>query len=269
MSTPALFNDFTQLHHRWGWFLALGILLVVLGIVALVYTPAATLASVLVLGWLMFFSGIVEAVHAFHARGWGGVLLHVAGGALGILIGLLVVTHPIAGALAWTATAAFALGRPRGTGLEAVSAEGGGSPAAAALLATAVLYAAFWLRLRRASGGGPTPPWKWVLFAVVNLIGSAAIVGLFTGGAADPDVLLAGLAMQIVLVPLVGVAAYRDLYDHFDDWRERRAQAPAAVSADTELATDEVLLPEDAPELTVAVEEPQEVEEPPPPPPPE
>src|SRR5207248_10806627 len=99
MSTPALFP---QLHHRWGWFLALGILLIVLGTIALVYTPAATLASVLVLGWLMFFSGIVEAVHAFHARGWGGVLLHVAGGALGIFIGLLVVSHPVAGALAWT-----------------------------------------------------------------------------------------------------------------------------------------------------------------------
>ena len=63
-----------------------------LGIIALAYTPAATLASVLGLGWLMFFSGIVEAVHAFHARRWGGVLLHIAGGALGILIGCFVVT---------------------------------------------------------------------------------------------------------------------------------------------------------------------------------
>src|SRR5437868_14455928 len=93
MSTPDLLTDFGRLHHRWRWFLVLGMLLLVLGIVALVYTPAATLASVLVLGWLIFFSGIVEAVHAFHARGWGGVLLHVRGGALGILIGLLVVTH--------------------------------------------------------------------------------------------------------------------------------------------------------------------------------
>jgi uncharacterized membrane protein HdeD (DUF308 family) len=50
----------------------------------------------------MFFSGIVEGVHAFQARGWGGVLLHVTGAALGIFIGLLVVTHPVAGALAWT-----------------------------------------------------------------------------------------------------------------------------------------------------------------------
>lgn len=102
MSAPALFADFDQLHRRWGWFLVLGIVLIVLGIIALVYTPAATLASVLVLGWLMFVSGIVEAVHAFQARGWGGALLHIVGGALGILIGLLVMTHPVAGALAST-----------------------------------------------------------------------------------------------------------------------------------------------------------------------
>jgi len=32
----------------------------------------------------------------------GGVLLHVLGAVLGILVGLIVVTHPVAGALAWT-----------------------------------------------------------------------------------------------------------------------------------------------------------------------
>ncbi len=94
--------DLEYLGHRWGWFLVLGMLLIVLGIIALVYTPAATIASVLVLGWLIFLSGILEAVHAFQDRGWGGALLHVVGGVLGILIGLLVVTHPVAGALAWT-----------------------------------------------------------------------------------------------------------------------------------------------------------------------
>lgn len=102
MATTRIPVHFDHLGNRWGWFLVLGILLIVLGISALVFTPAATLASVLILGWLMFFSGIVEAVHAFHARGWGGVLLHVAGAALGILVGLLVVTDPLAGALAFT-----------------------------------------------------------------------------------------------------------------------------------------------------------------------
>jgi uncharacterized membrane protein HdeD (DUF308 family) len=50
----------------------------------------------------MVFSGMVEAVHAFQVRGWGGVFLHLVAGIAGVLIGLLIVTHPIAGALAWT-----------------------------------------------------------------------------------------------------------------------------------------------------------------------
>ena len=68
MVTPRFPINIEDLGHKWGWFLVLGILLILLGIASLVYTPA-TLASVLVLGWLMFFSGIVEAVHAFQARG--------------------------------------------------------------------------------------------------------------------------------------------------------------------------------------------------------
>ena len=102
MAIPAPLADLEHLHHRWGRLLALGILLIVLGVVALTFIPAATLGSVLVLGWLMIASGIVEAVYAFHTRGWGGVFLHLLGAVLGILLGLLVVTHPIAGALAWT-----------------------------------------------------------------------------------------------------------------------------------------------------------------------
>jgi len=102
MSTPLLITGFEHLRRNWGWFLTLGILLIVLGVIALMYTPAATLGTVLFLGWVMLFSGVVEAVHAFQARRWQGVALHLAGGALGILVGLLVVTHPVAGAVAYT-----------------------------------------------------------------------------------------------------------------------------------------------------------------------
>lgn len=102
MATSPLFVDFETSRHRWGWYLALGIGLVILGVIALLLTPAATLATVLVLGWLLVISGIIECVHAFQMRRWGGVFLHLVGGILGVLVGLLVVTHPVAGALAWT-----------------------------------------------------------------------------------------------------------------------------------------------------------------------
>jgi uncharacterized membrane protein HdeD (DUF308 family) len=102
MACTPLFYDLEKLHRRWGWFLLLGIVLILLGTVALVITPAATLGTVLVLGWLLVISGVVETIQAFRMRGWGGIFLHLLAGILGVFIGLLVVTHPVAGALAWT-----------------------------------------------------------------------------------------------------------------------------------------------------------------------
>src|SRR6267154_6703092 len=102
MATTVMVLGVEELRHKWGWFLALGVALIVLGVIALGMIPVATFAAVMVLGWLLVFSGIVEAVHGFQVHRWGGMFLHLAGGVLGVLIGLLIVTHPVAGALAWT-----------------------------------------------------------------------------------------------------------------------------------------------------------------------
>ncbi|SRR5258708_1713501 len=102
MSTRELLFEFGSLHRESGWLLVLGIIMVVLGIVAFIIAPAATIGTVLILGWVLVVSGIVETVQAFRVRRWGGFFLHLIGGALGVLVGLLIVTHPVAGALAWT-----------------------------------------------------------------------------------------------------------------------------------------------------------------------
>jgi len=102
MAITVLFYDLDTLRDRWGWLLALGILMVVLGTIALFLMPAATIGTVMVLGWLLVVSGIFEGVHAFRVRSWGGLFLHLIAGILGVLVGLLVVTHPALGALGWT-----------------------------------------------------------------------------------------------------------------------------------------------------------------------
>ena len=102
MVTAPFMHEVDVLGRKWGWLLALGIVMIVLGIVALTRVGIATAAAVMVLGWLMVISGIVEFVHAFHVQGWGGVFLHLIGGVLGVVVGLMVVTYPLAGALAWT-----------------------------------------------------------------------------------------------------------------------------------------------------------------------
>jgi uncharacterized membrane protein HdeD (DUF308 family) len=102
MVTTALLSDLDTLRHKWGWLFALGIAMVALGTIALFIIPYATIGTVLVLGWLLVISGIFEAIHAFRIRSWGGLFLHLIGGVVGILVGLLVVTHPLLGALGWT-----------------------------------------------------------------------------------------------------------------------------------------------------------------------
>lgn len=102
MTTNASLLEIGGVQHKWGWLLVLGISMVVLGTIALFITPAATIGTVLVLGWLLVVSGVVETIQSFRMRKWGGIFIHLIGGVLGVLVGLLIVTHPVAGALAWT-----------------------------------------------------------------------------------------------------------------------------------------------------------------------
>src|SRR6195256_6272673 len=101
VASPLLF-ELEEVRQRWGCLLFLGIVMEVLGTIALFIMPAATIGTVLVLGWLLVFSGIMETIQAVRERKSGGLFLHLIGGILGLLVGLLVVTHPVAGAVAWT-----------------------------------------------------------------------------------------------------------------------------------------------------------------------
>lgn len=70
MVTTPLLMEVEALRREWGWLLALGIAMIALGFVALLRIPVATVAAVMVLGWVMVISGVVEAIHAFRMRGW-------------------------------------------------------------------------------------------------------------------------------------------------------------------------------------------------------
>jgi uncharacterized membrane protein HdeD (DUF308 family) len=102
MPTTSFLLDPDSARRRWGWLLVLGILMIGLGTIAFIIMPAATLGTVLVLGWLLVVSGVFEAIQAIRERKSGGFFLHLLGSVIGLLVGFLVVTHPVAGALAWT-----------------------------------------------------------------------------------------------------------------------------------------------------------------------
>jgi uncharacterized membrane protein HdeD (DUF308 family) len=79
--------------HRLG-VAVLGVVLILVGCAALAAAALTTLLTVLLLGWFLVIGGVVQAVHAFWSRPWGGVLAHLVGGVLSLVVGLLVVTRP-------------------------------------------------------------------------------------------------------------------------------------------------------------------------------
>ena len=96
--------DLEAVRKRRGWFMALGILLIVLGMIA-IGAPAATGVAVnLLIGWLLVISGIAHGVHAFRASGWRGGLVQILCGLLYLGVGIMMITNPIAGLLALTMT---------------------------------------------------------------------------------------------------------------------------------------------------------------------
>ena len=94
---------------EWGWFLALGLGLIVLGALAIIYEEIATLASISALGVFLIIAGIMQLAAAVFARGAGHVVLYLLFGALEVLVGLVVFAHPVAGALIVTLTLAVYL----------------------------------------------------------------------------------------------------------------------------------------------------------------
>ena len=54
------------------------------------------------LGWLMIFAGVVEAIHAFWKKEWGGLFLNLLVGVLYVVVGLMVLANPKATAVTLT-----------------------------------------------------------------------------------------------------------------------------------------------------------------------
>jgi uncharacterized membrane protein HdeD (DUF308 family) len=91
-----------NLRRRWGWFLALGIFLIVVGVLAIQRPVVATLTVVEVLGFLLVFGAGAEIVSSFFARCWGGFFLHLLTGLLYLFIGAVLLEKPGLAAAGYT-----------------------------------------------------------------------------------------------------------------------------------------------------------------------
>src|SRR5262249_673866 len=90
------------LRATWGWLLALGIVYVIAGFVALGSVVMATVASVLVVGVMMIVAGVAEIISAWQCKGWGRFLLWALLGLLYIVAGFFTFENPLLAAVVLT-----------------------------------------------------------------------------------------------------------------------------------------------------------------------
>jgi uncharacterized membrane protein HdeD (DUF308 family) len=84
------------------WSIALGVLMIVLGFVAVMAPWEAGIAIVLIVGWTVILSGGAQLFYAFRTYSGGRVVLEALLGLVYIAAGIFVLLHPVGGLLAIT-----------------------------------------------------------------------------------------------------------------------------------------------------------------------
>jgi uncharacterized membrane protein HdeD (DUF308 family) len=170
MRNPQAGSDTLPLRAKSGWIIALGVVYVLAGFIALGSVVMATVASVLVVGVMMIIAGVAEVFSAFQIKSWGKFLLWALLGVLYIVAGFVTFENPLLAAVLLT----LILG--------------------AALLASGVMRIFLAFSMKRET------PWVWVLLSgVITLllgllilarwpVSSLYILGIFLG----IDLIMAG-----------------------------------------------------------------------------
>jgi uncharacterized membrane protein HdeD (DUF308 family) len=102
MKSPQAGSDMTPLRAKSGWIVALGVVYLLAGFVALGSVVTATVASVLVVGAMMIIAGVAEVFGAFQIKNWGKFLLWVLLGVLYIVAGFVTFENPLLAAVLLT-----------------------------------------------------------------------------------------------------------------------------------------------------------------------
>jgi uncharacterized membrane protein HdeD (DUF308 family) len=92
----------TAIHAHWKLSLAEGIVMMLLGLLAIAVPEVATLAITLFIGWLFFVGGIFRALSVLQHRTMPGFAWSMLTALLAILLGLILILRPISGVLTLT-----------------------------------------------------------------------------------------------------------------------------------------------------------------------
>ena len=90
------------LHAHWQLFLTEGVVLMLLGVLAIVVPNIATLAVEVLIGWLLLISGVVGLIATLRMRSAPGFGWSLLSAVIGIVAGLVLLRWPLSGALSLT-----------------------------------------------------------------------------------------------------------------------------------------------------------------------
>ncbi len=89
-------------HRGNGWFVALGVIMILTGIGAFAFPLVASLSVELLVGATFMVGGIATFIQAFQEKEWGGVFWQLAIGIVYLAGGLIFLVNPFGGVIALT-----------------------------------------------------------------------------------------------------------------------------------------------------------------------
>lgn len=92
----------TELERHWGWVFFAGLLLLLIGAGAIAVPYVTAVVSVQTFGWFLIVAGIAQLIFSFTYRESSNFFMYSFGSLLALLIGVLVITHPVILATAFT-----------------------------------------------------------------------------------------------------------------------------------------------------------------------
>lgn len=86
----------------WALFLTQGVIMIILGVLAVIWPQISTFAVDLYIGWMFLISGIVGLATMFLAPSGGAFLWSLLTAALSLVVGVLLLWHPVEGTVTLT-----------------------------------------------------------------------------------------------------------------------------------------------------------------------
>ena len=99
---PLQTNLANSLNAHWRLFLIEGVVLLILGLLAIIVPPIATIAVEVLIGWLLLMSGIVGLIATLRMHGAPGFAWSLISAIVGIVAGIVLLGWPLSGALSLT-----------------------------------------------------------------------------------------------------------------------------------------------------------------------